>query len=95
MVKDHHMRMSSKAKTKLNEVLLDLYQYRDKFFGNARTVRKLVLELIKHQNLRIAKQGNEKRSKQAEMLITFEDVLKLDVLSDSKAFKKDTIGFNH
>lgn len=95
MVKDHHMRLSPKAVTKLTQVLADLYVYRDKFFGNARTVRKLVLELIKHQNLRVAKLAEAKRSKQSEMLITYDDVLKLDVLSDDKAFKKETIGFNH
>jgi SpoVK/Ycf46/Vps4 family AAA+-type ATPase len=95
MVKDQHMRLSPKAVSKLSEVLAKLYTYRDKFFGNARTVRKLVLELIKHQNLRVAKLAEANRSKQSEMLITYDDVLKLDVLSDDKAFKKETIGFNH
>ncbi len=95
MVKDHHMRLSSKAIKKLSQVLGEIYTFRDKFFGNARTVRKLVLELIKHQNLRVSKLPESKRSKQSEMLITYEDVLKLDILSENKAFKKDSIGFNH
>ncbi len=93
MVKDHKMRVSPKAITKLKEVLIELYGYRDKYFGNARTVRKIVLELIKHQNLRVSKLKVAKRSKQSEMLITYEDVMKLDMLSENKAFKKDTIGF--
>ena len=95
MVKDHYMRMSPKAVIKLGGVLSDLHVYRDKYFGNARTVRKLVLELIKHQNLRVAKLAENKRSKQSEMLITYDDVLQLDMLSESKAFQKDSIGFNH
>ena len=29
-----------------------LHQFRDKYFGNARTVRQVVMEAIKNQNLR-------------------------------------------
>jgi hypothetical protein len=31
-----------------------LYQHRDKYFGNARVVRQVVLEIIKNQNLRVS-----------------------------------------
>jgi hypothetical protein len=31
-----------------------LHQFRDKYFGNARTVRQVVVEAIKNQNLRLS-----------------------------------------
>ncbi len=95
MVKDQKMRLTSKASKKLKEILLEIYKFRDKYFGNARTVRKIVLELIKHQNLRFATMDIGAKSKQSEMQITYEDVLQLDILSEKDAFNQQGIGFNH
>ncbi|MDF1698283.1 MAG: AAA family ATPase [Saprospiraceae bacterium] len=93
MVKDKSMRLSAKAGAEMKNLLTELYRTRDKYFGNARTVRKLIVELVKHQNLRYSKLPIEKRTKKNERLISYEDVLKLDILADSKAFKKKGIGF--
>ena len=94
MVSDHGMRMTSKAGKELQALLTELYRSRDKYFGNARTVRKLILELIKHQNLRYSKLPAEKRIRQNELQITHEDVLNLEIFEDDKAFQKTGIGFN-
>lgn len=95
MIHDHKMRLSTKAKSKLAEALKEIYKARDKYFGNARTVRKIILEIIKHQNLRFASYPEGKRSKQSEMLITYEDILHLDILDENKAYLTQGIGFNH
>ncbi len=93
MIKDNAMRLSSKAGIELQQLLFDLYKMRDKYFGNARTVRKIILELVKHQNLRYSKLPVNSRTRQNELLITYEDILKLDIHSDDKAFQKQGIGF--
>lgn len=95
MVKDQGMRFSSKARVELNTLLAELYKVRDKYFGNARTVRKMIVELVKHQNLRYSKLPLESRTKQNESVITHEDVLKLDIYSDDKAFEKKGIGYRN
>lgn len=94
MIRDQGMRLSSKAGAELKLLLHDLYKTRDKYFGNARTVRKIIVELIKHQNLRYSKLPIEVRTKQNESQITYEDILKLDIYSDDRAFQKQGIGFN-
>ena len=94
MVADQKMRLSTKANNELKQLLFELYRTRDKYFGNARTVRKLILELVKHQNLRFSKLPAEKRTKQNESLITHEDIKKLDIHTEDKAFQKRGIGFN-
>jgi len=94
MVKDHKMRLTAKAKKELAGLLADIHLYRDKYFGNARTVRKIVMELIKHQNLRSSMLSKKDRSTSTENLIVHEDVLKLDIMNDTKAFEKKGLGFN-
>ncbi|MCC7244741.1 MAG: AAA family ATPase [Saprospiraceae bacterium] len=47
-------RVEEDAREHLGKYLAFLYQFRDKYFGNARTVRQVVLEAIKNQNLRVS-----------------------------------------
>ncbi|MEE9439393.1 MAG: AAA family ATPase [Saprospiraceae bacterium] len=93
MIADNNMRITKKAAKLLGDRLTELYKYRDKYFGNARTVRKLIIDLIKYQNHRIALQPIDKRSKQSENLIINDDVLKLNILEDQKGFEQQGIGF--
>ena len=50
---DQYM-VTEQAREHLGKYMAFLYQFRDKYFGNARTVRQIVLEAIKNQNLRVA-----------------------------------------
>ena len=54
MFQQENYRVEEDAREYLGKYLAFLYQFRDKYFGNARTVRQVVLEAIKNQNLRIA-----------------------------------------
>jgi SpoVK/Ycf46/Vps4 family AAA+-type ATPase len=54
MFRQEEYRVAEDAREYLGRYLTFLYQYRDKYFGNARTVRQVVLEAIKNQNLRVA-----------------------------------------
>ncbi|MCB9034529.1 MAG: AAA family ATPase [Chitinophagales bacterium] len=62
------------AKNHLIDYFTTLYKNKDKYFGNARVVRKTIEEAIKNQNLRMAKiEANKRTIKDIETL-TIEDV---------------------
>ncbi|MCB0576920.1 MAG: AAA family ATPase, partial [Saprospiraceae bacterium] len=54
MFQQEQYRVEEDAREQLGKYLRFLHQFRDKYFGNARTVRQVVLEAIKNQNLRVA-----------------------------------------
>ncbi len=54
MFQQEQYRVEEDAREHLGKYLAFLHQFRDKYFGNARTVRQVVMETIKNQNLRIA-----------------------------------------
>ena len=74
-----------------------IYEYRDKYFGNARTVRSIVNDTIKVQNLRLAALSAEDRESETLTEITLVDVqkFKLDKEGDDFLFNKKTIGFRN
>ncbi|GAB5550868.1 MAG: hypothetical protein Sapg2KO_04590 [Saprospiraceae bacterium] len=81
------------ATAHLREYLAFQYEYRDKYFGNARTVRNIVTEAIKNQNLRLAALSYEARSATPDNLLTIDDVRSFKSDSSSFDFNKKTIGF--
>ena len=69
------------------------FEYRDKFFGNARTVRNVVLETIKNQSLRLATALTDKSNPQELDLIDIADVREFKLDTDGFVFNKKSIGF--
>lgn len=78
----------------LNDKLHFIHKFRDKFFGNAREVRNIVLEIIKNQNLRLSSLPIHERSELNKFQITAADVKNLNLDNDDKIFNKSSIGFN-
>lgn len=68
-----------------------LFAHRDEFFGNARTVRQVVAESVKNQNLRLAGIKKEERTPDLMATIILDDVKEFDVTTIKPA--KSTIGF--
>jgi SpoVK/Ycf46/Vps4 family AAA+-type ATPase len=64
----------------LREYLAALYKKRDKFFGNARSVRKIVELAVRNQNLRMASMPSEQRTAEDIKTLTLADVesIKID-----------------
>ena len=93
MFEDDGYNITAKAKDYLREYFDKLVLYKDKYFGNARTVRKIVLEVIKNQNLRISKieAGNRKRG--AVNKISFEDVTTVEIMMNQQTWEKKGISF--
>jgi SpoVK/Ycf46/Vps4 family AAA+-type ATPase len=94
MFEDRGVIPNPEATTHLKQYLAFQYEYRDKFFGNARTVRNIVTEAIKNQNLRLAALPYDERKDTPNNILTIEDVQ--DFKSDTSSFEfsnKKTIGF--
>ena len=72
------------ASCHLRAYLTDLYKKRDKYFGNARTVRKVIETAIRNQNLRMATMESSLRTPEAIKTLTIEDVIKIKVEENIK-----------
>ncbi len=90
MITTQEMRISPKALEHLTMYFKFLYDYRDKYFGNARSIRQVIQEVIKNQNLRLAKSNDPKTQ---STLITFEDVKEFTKDKLLPNFQRQSIGF--
>ncbi len=91
MIQTQDMRITPKALEHLTAYFTFLYDYRDKYFGNARTIRQVIQDIIKNQNLRLAKSGLEARSQ--PNLITYEDVRDFNREKSLRQPQRQSIGF--
>lgn len=94
MIADEKYTITAKALKILADKLIYIHQYRDKFFGNARDVRNIVLDVIKNQNLRLSSLDVADRPKNGKFKITQDDILALSLEEDVKIFNRPSIGFN-
>jgi SpoVK/Ycf46/Vps4 family AAA+-type ATPase len=77
MLREHEAGFDSEASEYFKKHIAALYSARDKFFGNAREIRKSLSEAVKNQNLRLAEIPKEKRTHEMIKTITLSDVLEL------------------
>ncbi len=78
------------ADTHLRNYFAFLYEERDKHFGNARTLRQVVGESVKNQNLRLASMKKEERTKELLETIILDDVKEFEI---KEVNEKPKIGF--
>ncbi len=93
MFEEKGFKLRKAAREHMSSYLNFLYEYRDKYFGNARAVRGVVSEVIKNQNLRLAATAIDKRTKTAINTIILEDVKTFKLDKADFIFNKKTIGF--
>jgi SpoVK/Ycf46/Vps4 family AAA+-type ATPase len=92
MFQQEHYRVEEEAREYLGKYLRFLHQFRDKYFGNARAVRQVVMEAIKNQNLRIAQ--NRPEEDERMHTITADDVASFTFEKDKlNLFVRKNIGF--
>lgn len=89
---EYSMNLSSGAKKELEIIIEDLHKGRDKYFGNARSVRKLVQSIIRTQNLRIA--DDDEISPRSANTITIVDVTKAPREEGDYVYQPKGIGFS-
>ncbi|MDQ3015571.1 MAG: AAA family ATPase [Bacteroidota bacterium] len=90
MINTHEMRISPRALEHLTKYFKLIYDYRDKYFGNARSIRQIIQDVIKNQNLRLAKSNDPKTQVN---LITYEDVKEFTKDTILPNFQRQSIGF--
>jgi SpoVK/Ycf46/Vps4 family AAA+-type ATPase len=83
LLKKEGLLIQQDAKDHLNNYFTQLHQKRDKFFGNARTVRQTVGEIVMKQNLRMASVPSSERTAEALGTLTFDDVKHLHIEESS------------
>lgn len=69
-----------------------LYQTRDKFFGNARSVRQVIGEAVKNQHLRMASLAAAERTAEKLSTMTMEDVAEFEI---KEAGGRSQLGFRY
>jgi SpoVK/Ycf46/Vps4 family AAA+-type ATPase len=82
----------TKASDHLKNYLVALYEARNKYFGNARNVRKVIEEVIKNQHLRLAKLPSQERTLDMINTIYYEDVEEFKIEYNPNEGKRN-IGF--
>jgi len=82
----------TKAADHLKNYLVALYEARNKYFGNARNVRKVIEEVIKNQHLRLAKLPSQERTLDMINTIYYEDVEEFKIEYNPNEGKR-SIGF--
>lgn len=93
MFQQEHYRVAEEAREYLGKYLSFLYQFRDRYFGNARTVRQVVLEILKNQNLRMAS-GKVDVDPELSHLVTLDDVSTFTFDKDKlNLFTRRSIGY--
>ena len=72
-----------------------MLEHKHKYFGNARSVRKVVKEIARRQNLRLAEMPANKRTADLMRLITLEDFkdFKLIEQGENEELPRKGIGF--
>ena len=90
MISENGYKIKSSAKEVLFEQLIEMHEGRSKYFGNAREVRKLIHDVLKNQNLRLA-HSNITGSKKNEILV--DDLKDISAHRDSDLFTRESIGF--
>ena len=90
MLNTQELVFDSEANEYFKKHISALFSGRDKFFGNAREIRKSLSEAVKNQNLRLAEIPKEQRTPDMIKTITLKDVEELT--TEVKEEKK--FGFN-
>ncbi len=86
------LKPDAKATAHIKTYIANLYKNRNKFFGNARSMRKMVEKAYRNQELRMAALDKEKRTKKMIATLVLDDVLEFDT-SKIEVSKRKSIGF--
>ncbi len=92
MFKDQSYKLLKEGKDFIKNYFDQLIETKDKYFGNARTVRSIVDLIIKNQNLRLAENKEvDNRELKKIRLVDLESIIDSHLLKD--VFQKSGIGF--
>jgi hypothetical protein len=82
---------NTEAEEHLKEYFNLIYTNRDKHFGNARTVRQVIAEAVKNQNLRLAEMTSTERTLEHLQTLVLSDVT--EFIIENQRAKGSSLGF--
>lgn len=85
--------LNEEAATHLKSYIGVLVANRNKYFGNARTMRKIVADIVHHQNLRMAGIPAAQRTPEMIKTVTIDDVKGFTVDGELNTTVRESIGF--
>ena len=80
MLEADNLRLSESARTALLAHVQDLLTNKHRYFGNGRTIRKIVKEIVRRQNLRLAAAPSEARVGDAICTVEPEDIIGIKLI---------------
>lgn len=93
MLKKEYLFLTEEAASHLKGYITQLTANRNKFFGNARTMRKIVADIVHHQNLRMAGIPAAQRTPEMIKSIALDDVKNFSLDIEGKTNLREQIGF--
>lgn len=93
MFKESNAQLTPAAAKHVEAYLKFLYKYRDSFFGNARSVRKIVADVLRRHDLRRSLEENAEEDKGKTMRILKSDVEHLKLDTKELSIQRKRIGF--
>lgn len=93
MLKKEFLFLDEGAAAHLKNYIAELTLIRNQYFGNARTMRKLVADVVHHQNLRMAGIPSIERTPDMIKTVTLDDVKSFAVTNEGKTTQRESIGF--
>lgn len=90
---ENNCHLTPEAETHLLDYIHYIHRFRDKYFGNARLIRSIVMEVIKMHNLRLSTQSSIQQDNREFSEITIEDVAFLKLEQNDDVFNRKRIGF--
>ncbi len=91
MFAKEEVNLNDAARSHLFNYFTFIHANRDQYFGNARTVRQVVNEVIKNQHLRLAAMKKEERTSEVMGAIILEDTAEFEIKDGTR--QKPKIGF--
>jgi SpoVK/Ycf46/Vps4 family AAA+-type ATPase len=85
------LRLDDEAYDYMQKYIQSIYDYRDKYFGNGREIRKLVVDAVQNQNLRLAGMNKEDRTKEMLETLTLADLEEFKIQEG----KRRNLGFKY
>ncbi len=93
MFKDEGYIVTAGAKELINNYCYDIYSKRDKYFGNARTIRKFTGDVIRKQNLRVSLKETDVTNSRAMNSVTADDIRIAGNEQDDVIYRRRGISF--
>jgi SpoVK/Ycf46/Vps4 family AAA+-type ATPase len=93
MFSSKNVKLANEAEDELKQIIEFRFKRKDKFFGNARFIRRLTDRIIHNQNLRLSDLPKKDRTTESLSLIVEDDIASLVIDEEFYPAKKRKFGF--